>query len=478
MNTAEQSPVYIAPANPAGRALAQQLSSQGYLIAGMADNLKQADDIINCASDAQPNARIVVVQGSYTCAVAEGLKKRGFGSKQLFYVTQQNELKRYHQPLAFKLRKTAVWLLTQSFALLRTIVPTTDYLYYAEEFFDSNVLLSYREHRRQYPNEPWLLGRKLKQQISELESDNHHLDGLSLRSLWRCLRAKKLIVDHEYTGETFSLLRRFIPVIQLWHGLPYKALSGNTHYPHICDEAFISSSEWFNQHIFPNIFRAKHYLALGYPRNDAFLQTAEQRDWINTEPLSVLREVQNTTGDLIVYAPTYRDWGDNDYPLDLAELNQWCAEQRVSFLLKFHPFISRKLSDAMGLANHNNLQQLPGLPHIYLYPSGKNVYPWLAEAKALVTDYSSIAYDFLLSGKPILYFQYDIVKYRFLRGKNLVPDKDFIAGVVAQNHTELMNFMMELIVDRSHKPKNQMKIEKKFYTTPTLASKAIINFLR
>ncbi|WP_333609388.1 CDP-glycerol glycerophosphotransferase family protein, partial [Arsukibacterium sp.] len=358
-------------------------------------------------------------------------------------INADNSFQPYSLPLSYRLRRATTGLLQLLFQMLRHLIPSSGYLYYAEDFFDSNVLLAYREHRKQHPEEVWLLGRKLKQKIFELDSDNHVLQGLSCHSLWRCLRAKKLVVDHEYTGQVFSLLRRYIPVIQLWHGLPYKALSGNIHYPHICDEAFISSSDWFNQHVFPKIFRAKHYLALGYPRNDAFSQPAEQRDWINAEPLSLLHKVLQDTGDIIVYAPTYRDWGDNDYPLDLEDLNAWCQTQRVSFVLKFHPFISRKFAAAMQLDNLNSLQSLPGLPHIYLYPSGKNVYPWLAEAKVLISDYSSIAYDFMLTGKPIIYYQYDIEKYRELRGETLVADEDFIAGSVAHKQQQLAQLLSD-----------------------------------
>lgn len=438
----KQQPIYVAPANPAGKALAEQLTQQGYQVIALADNLKQANNIINSAQQAQPNYAVIIAQGSFLHPVAAGLVLRGFSLAKLWSVTANHQFISYRQPLTFKLNQFKNKLLNYLFAVCRRLVPASGYVYYAEDFFDSNVLLAFREHQRQQPTKAWLLGRNIKQPIAELSSDKQVLHGLSVCSLWRLLAAKKLIVDHEYTGETFSLIRQYIPVIQLWHGLPYKALSGNIHYPHVCDEVFISSSEWFNQHIFPSIFRAKQYLALGYPRNDAFMQRAEQRDWINTEPLALLRQVQQTTGELVIYAPTYRDWGDNDYPLNLPELNQWCAQHSISFILKFHPFISRKFSDAMQLGNSNELQQLPNLPHLYLYPSGKNVYPWLAEAKSLITDYSSIAYDFLLAKKPIVYFQYDAEKYRELRGETLVADEDFICGPIVENQHQLLQMLL------------------------------------
>jgi len=478
----KQHPVYVAPANPVGKALADRLATQGYQIAGMADNLKQSDNIINNATQAKVGSVIVIATGSFLHTVASGLLLRGFANAQLWAADSNDNLTPYRRPLSYRLEQICIDLLQQTFAWLRRRLPSSGYIYYAEDFFDSNVLLAYREHRRRYPKEAWLLGSKLRQQIAELENDSHVLEGLSWTSLWRCLQAKKLIVDHEYTGQVFSLLRRYIPVIQLWHGLPYKALSGNIHYPDICDEAFISSSYWFNQHIFPKIFRAKQYLALGYPRNDAFLQPAEQRDWINAEPLSLLRKVQQDTGDIIVYAPTYRDWGDNDYPLNLPELNAWCQTRRVSFVLKFHPFISRKFAAAMQLDNLNNLQSLPGLSHIYLYPSGKNVYPWLADAKVLITDYSSIAYDFLLTNKPILYYQYDIEMYRELRGETLVADEDFVAGNMVHVQAELQQQLALLLKYGEIEEKERQIIREaltdKFLITKSLAVSDIVDYVK
>lgn len=74
-------------------------------------------------------------------------------------------------------------------------------------------------------------------------------------------------------------------------------------------------------------------------------------------------------------------------------------KNKRSFVLKFHPFISRQFGDAMALPDSENVQALPSYPHLYLYPSGKNIYPWLADAETLITDYSSIAYDFFANPK-------------------------------------------------------------------------------
>ncbi len=500
----KNTPLYVAPANPAGRKLAKRLRNDGYCVSGFVDNLKKGDDIVNDVAQFPSKAKIVLHKANYTDTVAAGLLRRKFKQRLLWLCHEQSDLPlstesstqsednaankisfaRYTLPLSYRWNKLLFTACSCLFRAIRLITPKHRYLYYAEGFFDTNVLLAYREHKRQYESEPFLLGLNLKQHIVELDDDKAKFEKLSLKVLWHIGCAKRIIVDHEYTGDTFALLRKHIPVVQLWHGLPYKALSGNRHYPDICDDVFISSSEWFNEKIFPQIFRANAYLALGYPRNDVFFQCPPERDWINAEPFELLEKVKEESGDIVVYAPTYRDWGDNEYPLDLDSLEAWCRENKSAFVLKFHPFISRLFGEAMGLEESDRLQQLPNHSHVYLYPSGKNIYPWLADAAALVTDYSSIAYDFLFAKKPIIYFQYDKEEYVKLRGETLVSDDDFIAGDVVMSIEELLNGLSANINNHNTSAVNdtidvrQKALVEKFHMNLRPSSDSIITRLR
>jgi CDP-glycerol glycerophosphotransferase (TagB/SpsB family) len=77
------------------------------------------------------------------------------------------------------------------------------------------------------------------------------------------------------------------------------------------------------------------------------------------------------------------------------------------------------------------------------------VYPWLADADLLITDYSSVAFDFLLCNKPVLHFMYDIEQYAKVRGQFAVAQEDFIAGSTAETFAELSEQMaLDLASDR------------------------------
>ena len=68
----KNTPLYIAPANPAGRKLAKLLKSAGYCVNGFVDNLKRGDDIVNDVAHISTCAKIVLHKAPYTDSVAAG----------------------------------------------------------------------------------------------------------------------------------------------------------------------------------------------------------------------------------------------------------------------------------------------------------------------------------------------------------------------------------------------------------------------
>ena len=437
---------YIAPANPAGRQLMDKLSSQGIKVVGLVDNIKVGESIFH-PSQLDSSSEVIVANGSFQSVVAEQLIKNGLNIKQVKTLSEKGNLSHYSRSVKVKFRTVMTDVFISFITLLRRIPYRHRRVYYAESFVDANVLVTYindiENHKKSSNARPVLVVDNLKSVPKELNAIS--IANQPITAFFHMLFARSFVIDHEYQSLIFSALRSSVPVIQLWHGLPYKHLSGNSHYPNINDACFISSSNWFNKEIFSKIFNSKRFLGVGYPRNDVFFQTREQRCWINSEPLSVLENTISSTGQIIIYAPTYRDSQDNNYPLNLAEINDWCIQHKCSFILKYHPFIYRTVTENMGISATDQLLALPEFRHIYIFPNGKNVYPWLAEATMLITDYSSIAFDFMLSGKPILYYQFDKQDYETIRGKPLVGDDVFIKGKVVTHFDELF-FAMENVL--------------------------------
>jgi CDP-glycerol glycerophosphotransferase (TagB/SpsB family) len=75
----------------------------------------------------------------------------------------------------------------------------------------------------------------------------------------------------------------------------------------------------------------------------------------------------------------------------------------------------------------------------------------IMESDMLLTDYSSISWDFLYMNKPIIFYTFDQEEFLKMRGSYLDLDKD-LYGYKANTMDEVINSMKQIIV--YEKPKN------------------------
>lgn len=135
------------------------------------------------------------------------------------------------------------------------------------------------------------------------------------------------------------------------------------------------------------------------PRN-AVLFDLKEREALRTR-------LDLTNKKVVFYMPTWRgNVGEvnNDtqkIAADLAYLTANLAEDTV-FYVKLHPFQSE-----IDLAE---------FPKIRLLPSDVELYAFIALVDVLVTDYSSIMYDFINTNKQIVLYTHDLEDYRMERG--------------------------------------------------------------
>ena len=107
-------------------------------------------------------------------------------------------------------------------------------------------------------------------------------------------------------------------------------------------------------------------------------------------------------GRVLVYMPTWRD-SQNDFiasGFDFKALETVLAESDSLFLVKPH---ANTTIDAAALE---------GLSHVKLLPATLDVYPLLPFTDVLVTDYSSIMYDYILmEAKDVILYLFDYREY-------------------------------------------------------------------
>ena len=143
-------------------------------------------------------------------------------------------------------------------------------------------------------------------------------------------------------------------------------------------------------------------LDYGYPRND--LMYAENKDEIATG----IRQKLGIPLDkkAILYAPTWRDdeyYGKGKYKftlqLDLDLLKRRLGDEYV-ILLRTHQYIADAL-DTTGLEGFAyNVSKYDDITELYLI------------SDICITDYSSVFFDYANLRRPILFYTYDIEKYK------------------------------------------------------------------
>lgn len=237
---------------------------------------------------------------------------------------------------------------------------------------------------------------KQKMQVAKLDSLKAHIS---------LAKARWIIVDQGDNSELLNLKAKSQKTMQLWHGIPLEHMNLLTN---ITYDVFVSTSDFVSFTSFDKVFLAKKFLPLGYPRNDVFLKKSHtQTDLIFTDKkiYEFAKNAKYNSQKVIIYMPTFRESDFitqtkqvNSLNLNFSSLNEFLKTKNAFFILKLHPFVAFFYKDFLESLSFSN---------ILFHETKGDIYPILKFADILVTDYSSVYYDFLLTNKPILFYLYD-----------------------------------------------------------------------
>lgn len=253
---------------------------------------------------------------------------------------------------------------------------------------------------------------------------------LSPVGVWKALRAKYWFVN-SYSSDIMYCLSGNATIINLWHGVGLKRCEFNINQGPLADrfvkmtfkerfyhpESFkrpdyLVSSTPFQTLMFASAFRIpkERCLESGYPRNAILQMRKEQvRNFVaKYEPKETLQLIQTIESfeKVYIYMPTWRDSQKDVFvqQFNLQALNEMLVKQKALMLLKPHP--------------NTRTEVINGYSNIILVNATMDVYGILPFTDVLITDYSSILYDYLLmQEKEIVLFLYDYEEY--------VRDRDF-----------------------------------------------------
>ena len=253
-------------------------------------------------------------------------------------------------------------------------------------------------------------------------------------------------------------------VVQTWHGTPLKRIAFDVTDIRHADMNYLSRVEqetpnWTflvspNRFSTPILQRAFRYggemLESGYPRNDVLFRDDPVK---NAE---LRRRLDLPAGKRVVlYAPTWRDdefYGQGRYKmsmqLDLAAARRSLGDDHV-LLVRRHPNVVDPIpDDGSGFARD-----------VSTYPDMADL---LAITDVLITDYSSVMFDFANTGRPILLFTYDLEHYRDkLRGFYFDFERE-APGPLLMTSEDVIRSLAEIAVDKNAYEDERKAFQKRF----------------
>lgn len=248
--------------------------------------------------------------------------------------------------------------------------------------------------------------------------------------------------------------------VQTWHGTPLKKLAldiEKVHLPGTDTEKYklefmkdvakwdyLLSPNAYSSEIFRRAFRfQKEIIECGYPRNDYLYN-------YKAEDVEKIKKRLNLPMDkkIILYAPT---WRDNQYyqigkykfdlRLDLDMMRERLGDEYI-LLLRMHYLVFESF----------NLEEYKGF--VFDVSKEQDIRELYVISDLLITDYSSVFFDYANLKRPIIFYVYDIAEYRdILRGFYFNIEKEAPGPLVSTT-----NEIIQAIIDF----KNQDRLKDSF----------------
>ncbi len=264
----------------------------------------------------------------------------------------------------------------------------------------------------------------------------------NFKAFMTACRAKNILLSHDVmrdVGFPLGKLGNRRTVVNLWHGIAskkhwlakkYKGFT--THKIRAGQFSSVAASSPADAVAKAAIFNKplEDIWITGNPRNDILVEKNYQfpEDLLQQEK-KLLEQLNGR--NLVLYAPTWRSYKEQFQPFDdrcLERLTQVLENNQAVLGLRMHEKDEQKFST---LYNFN-----PSILNL-----GQEKYPetqiLLKNAGVLVTDYSSIWIDYLLTGNPVIAYWYDFDRYHNERG-TLWDLAEIFPGIRASTCNELV----------------------------------------
>ena len=261
-----------------------------------------------------------------------------------------------------------------------------------------------------------------------------------LRLPWLLARADTIVID-DFQPVIYALDASDSRIVQLWHAVgAFKTVGysrvgkvgGPNPYGHAHKNySLVTVSSREDIPVYAEAFGIPEdrVVATGIPRTDRFFDPSYGE---RARELALVEFPEGRGRTTILFAPTFRGNGARTATYDLGRidvpaLHALCVERDAVCIVRMHPFVREPLV----IPEPYRDRILDG------QRSPIDVNDLLFAVDLLVTDYSSIVYEFSTLGRPMLFYAWDLEEY--VAGRDTYePYETFVPGRIVRTFPELL----------------------------------------
>ena len=266
----------------------------------------------------------------------------------------------------------------------------------------------------------------------------------------KCLLSSKVVLESSLQPIKVKPFRQII--IQMWHGSPLKKLEptgtikNGKYYTYIfyCADLF--------RDVMQKLFRAtdEKMILMGNPRNDLLFRP---------------KKLENQSGNkTVIWMPTFRHGigmkeTEKSIPViddsNIKNLDEHLIKLGIDLYIKPHPL---QIDCLDNINKSNKLNNITLITDDALRKSGVSLYEFLGSTNALLTDYSSVYFDYMLLDRPIGFAIDDMMEYMANRGFSIDDPQRYMPGKMIYTFDDLIAFFHDVAEDKDEYRTERNKI--------------------
>lgn len=301
---------------------------------------------------------------------------------------------------------------------------------------------------------------------------------------YRYLASSKYLISNSTFGY-FFVKRPEQVYINTWHGVPTKYM-GYDHAVERVENArgparnflgadfLVSANEFMTDVMYKQAYKLEglfngKILEVGHPRSDLL---------INADTNKVFKKLNNlgikTDKKIILYAPTWKgnlynqlEYDVNEFKETVKKFSENINQDEYRIYLRVHYFLYKILAKD------------PELKDI-LIPFTIDTNELLSVVDVLISDYSSIFFDFLVTGRPIVFYVPDLKEYE--SGRGLYVPVSTLPGIVSSSLEEVATSLEAICENREeycefYRPQWEDMVNWCIYNDDGMSTKRLINIV-